>query len=198
MELDFNDLEKRLIAILPKVERRYRPEPHGLIRAAVLLPLLESSRGVEILLTRRTNEVKSHRGQVSFPGGTVSPADEGVIDTALRETEEEIGLSRSQIKILGTLPPISTVSTGYFVYPSVATLLPPLNFKLNTREVKEIFTVPVEFILSEQNWRLDPVETQDGTFTTFYFRYQGYLVWGMTARLLRKFKEIVAICNLTR
>jgi len=191
MKLDFSQFENHLSKVLSNLEEKYIREPSKLIKAAVILPLLEGAKGAEILLTRRTNQVKSHRGQVSFPGGTVSPQDRGVTDTALRETEEEIGVERSRIKVLGSLPPLSTVSTGYFVYPTIAVLLPPFNFKRNEREVKEIFTVPLDFVLDEQNWRLGPVETEDGTFTSFYFRYQGYLVWGMTARLLRKFREIL-------
>ena len=191
MKLDFSQFENHLSKVLSNLEEKYIREPSKLIKAAVILPLLEGAKGAEILLTRRTNQVKSHRGQVSFPGGTVSPQDWGVTDTALRETEEEIGVERSRIKVLGSLPPLSTVSTGYFVYPTIAVLLPPFNFKRNEREVKEIFTVPLDFVLDEQNWRLGPVETEDGTFTSFYFRYQGYLVWGMTARLLRKFREIL-------
>ena len=191
MKLDFSQFENHLSKVLSNLEEKYIREPSKLIKAAVILPLLEGAKGAEILLTRRTNQVKSHRGQVSFPGGTVSPQDRGVTDTALRETEEEIGVERSRIKVLGSLPPLSTVSTGYFVYPTIAVLLPPFNFKRNEREVREIFTVPLDFVLDEQNWRLGPVETEDGTFTSFYFRYQGYLVWGMTARLLRKFREIL-------
>ncbi len=196
--MNFRDFESRLTEVLNSVKWRYRREPPELTRAAVILPLLEDPKGIEVLLTRRTNQVKSHRGQVSFPGGTVAPGDKGVVDTALRETEEEIGVKRSQIKILGTLPPLSTVSTGYFVYPTVATLLPPYDFMLSTREVREVFTVPLEYILDEQNWRLGPVETEEGFFTSFYFRYKGYLVWGMTARLLRKFKELVSSNDFVR
>ncbi len=191
MESKQEHFQNFLSDALSRVKHGYIREPEGLIKAAVVLPLIEKPGNVEILFTRRTNQVKSHRGQVSFPGGTVAPGDRGTVDTALRETEEEIGVERSRIKVLGTLPPLSTVSTGYFVYPTVAVLLPPYTFKPNRREVKEIFTVPVDYLQNEQNWKLGPVETEDGTFTSFYFRYRGYLVWGMTARLLRKFREVL-------
>ena len=122
MKLDFSQFENHLSKVLSNLEEKYIREPSKLIKAAVILPLLEGPKGAEILLTRRTNQVKSHRGQVSFPGGTVSPQDWGVTDTALRETEEEIGVERSRIKVLGSLPPLSTVSTGYFVYPTICLL----------------------------------------------------------------------------
>ncbi len=192
MKEEFSGFGDRLSCALSRLKQGYVQEPPGLIKAAVVLPLIIGSGNVDILFTRRTNQVKSHRGQVSFPGGTVAPGDRGVIDTALRETEEEIGVERSRVKVLGTLPPLPTVSTGYFVYPAVAQLMPPYRFKLNKREVREIFTVPLNFLFQEHNWKLGPVETEDGTFTSFYFRYKGYLVWGMTARLLRKFKEILS------
>ncbi len=196
MNQDLSEFEEMLTQILGKIDQSYCKIPADLTEAAVILPLLSGKNGIEVLFTRRTENVSSHRGQVSFPGGKVSEKDSDFVVTALRETEEEIGLAPSQIRIVGVLPPIPTISTGYLVYPAVAVLVPPLIFKPDKREVKDIFTVPLSYLLDDSNWKLGPVETDEGTFTTYYIRYKGFLVWGMTARLLRKFLNIVRDSSL--
>jgi len=196
-KLEFEDFGKNVKEILNNQTSRFVfPQYPHLTPAAVILPILNTDRGIEVLFTRRTNLVRSHRGQVSFPGGAYCATDKDLVETAVRETEEEIGVPASRIEILGKLPALPTVSTGYLVYPLVAILPYPFRFRRNRREVEEIFTVPIDFLASEQNWRLDQVETDDGMFTTFFCRYKGYLIWGMTARLLRKFIMILRKSSL--
>lgn len=164
--------------------RAYRK--HDAIRpAAVLIPVVGREDGLTVLLTRRTAHLYDHAGQISFPGGR-SEQDESPAATALRETEEEVGLSASRIQILGTLSEYVTV-TGYCVTPVVGMVETPFELKPDDFEVAEIFEVPLEFFLDPVNHLRNSV-MQHGTMRHYYaMPYRQYYIWGATAGMLMNF-----------
>ena len=154
-------------------------------RAAVLIALVERPEGVTVLLTRRTDHLTSHAGQVSFPGGRSEEFDSSPIETALRETEEEIGLSRHRIEIIGVLPDYATVS-AYRVTPVVALVAPPFTLQVDPGEVAEAFEVPLAWLMNGQHHQRREIDLPQGGRRSFYtMPYERYFVWGATAAMLR-------------
>ncbi|GAB3374125.1 CoA pyrophosphatase [Massilia agri] len=155
-------------------------------RAAVLVPLVERPDGLHVLLTKRTDHLSSHAGQVSFPGGRAEELDSSPIETALREAEEEIGLHRRHVEIIGVLPEHVTIS-AYRVLPVVALVQPPFELSADPGEVAEIFEVPLAFLMSGANHERRSVALPDGAGKRRFYAmpYQGYFIWGATAAMLR-------------
>jgi 8-oxo-dGTP pyrophosphatase MutT (NUDIX family) len=152
-------------------------------RASVLIPLVEREPGHTVLLTRRTDGLQDHGGQVSFPGGSREQTDRDPIETALRETEEETGLARGLIDVVGYLDGYLTI-TGYAVTPVVGLVQPGFELKPDPVEVAEVFEVPLD-------WLRDPGNRQvrsriiAGRDVGFYqFDYEGHVIWGATAAML--------------
>jgi len=159
--------------------------------AAVLIPVIEREQGLTVLFTRRTEHLQSHAGQISFPGGGAEPGDASPIATALRETEEEIGLLPDQVEILGTLDEYATV-TGYRVTPVVGLVRPPIELRLDPYEVAEIFEVPLDFLLDPSNHRRDSM-IRDGRRREFdAVPYGPYYIWGATAAMLLQFHAFLS------
>ena len=161
-----------------------------LTSAAVLVPIVERVDGPTVLLTKRTAHLHDHAGQISFPGGRVDPEDDGPESTALRETEEEIGLARSHIRLIGQLDTYVT-RTGFEISPVVGLVTPPFELALDDFEVAEAFEVPLGFIL-------DPASQQRqsrvfrGALRHFYvFPYDDYYIWGATAGMLVNLTEVL-------
>lgn len=155
-------------------------------RAAVLVPLVERPDGLRVLLTRRTDHLSSHAGQISFPGGRAEELDSSPIETALREAEEEIGLHRRHVEIVGVLPEHVTIS-AYRVTPVVAFVTPPFALSADPGEVAEIFEVPLDFLMSGANHERRSVSLPDGAGKRHFYAmpYEGYFIWGATAAMLR-------------
>ena len=151
--------------------------------AAVLVPIVNRPAGPTVLLTQRTAHLKKHAGQISFPGGGVEPQDTNHVETALRETEEEIGLGRSQVTLLGRLSLYET-STAYGVTPVVGWVEPPFDLKLDEFEVAETFETPLSFILDRAN-HVKETALRDGVRRWYYvLPYEGRRIWGATAGML--------------
>lgn len=166
-------------------------EPTG---AAVLMPLVQHEAGLSLLLTRRTDHLRDHAGQVSLPGGRVEPEDEGPVATALRETEEEIGLSRRHIEVIGQLPVYSTV-TAFQVTPVVALVEPGFTLKLDDFEVAEAFEVPLAFLMNPAHHRHHSFELAGAERRFLSMPWQGaereYFIWGATAAMLRNLYRLL-------
>jgi 8-oxo-dGTP pyrophosphatase MutT (NUDIX family) len=154
--------------------------------AAVLFPIVAREQGLTLLLTQRTAHLNDHAGQVSLPGGRVEPIDASSIETALRETEEEVGLNRRHIEVLGTLPEYFT-GTGYRITPVVSIVHPPFDLCADPYEVAEIFEVPLSFLMNGMHHQRRTAEFPNGLGRhTFYaMPYEGYFIWGATADMLR-------------
>ncbi len=156
------------------------------VPAAVLVPLVVREAGLHMLLTMRTAHLHDHAGQISFPGGRVDPEDEDAIATALRETEEEIGLSRRHIEVIGSLPDYQT-GTGCKVTPVVALVHPPFELAADEFEVAEIFEVPLDFLMDGANHQLRSAEfpNRPGRRSFYAMPWERYFIWGATAAMLR-------------
>jgi 8-oxo-dGTP pyrophosphatase MutT (NUDIX family) len=151
--------------------------------AAVLMPLVSRPAGVHLLLTQRTSHLKGHAGQISFPGGGVEPADRDRADTALRETEEEIGLSRDRIEILGAMPDYE-LNSGYLVTPVVGWIEPPYQVNPDPYEVQDVFEIPLRHFLDHRSFQRRRYE-YDGMVRRYLAApYEGRYVWGATAGML--------------
>jgi len=152
--------------------------------ASVLVPLVQRPRGLSLLLTMRTAHLNDHAGQIAFPGGRAEHFDADAVDTALRETEEEIGLHRRHIEVLGTLPLYQT-GTGYSVTPVVALVAPPFEMKADPFEVAEIFEVPLAYVLDGAHHERRSMLLAGGRRTFYTMPYEQYFIWGATAGMLR-------------
>jgi len=160
----------------------------ALTPAAVLFPIIEREGGQTVLLTQRTAHLKDHPGQISFPGGRVEAHDASPLETALRETEEEIGLARRHISLLGYLPEYRT-GTGFRVTPVVARVEPPFELKPDPFEVAEVFEVPLRFLLDPGNHKRHALHYR-GALRNFYaMPYGDYFIWGATAGMIRSLFE---------
>jgi 8-oxo-dGTP pyrophosphatase MutT (NUDIX family) len=150
--------------------------------AAVLVPVVEREAGLTVLLTRRTAHLYDHAGQISLPGGR-SEQDESPQATALRETEEEIGLQRCHVEVLGTLSDYVTV-TGYRVTPVVGLVSSPFELRPDTFEVAEIFEVPLAIFLDPVNHQSNCVVAEGVERRYYAMPYGSYYIWGATAGML--------------
>ena len=159
--------------------------------AAVLIPLLSHPQGLTVLFTQRTTHLRSHSGQVSFPGGRAEPGDASAEFTALREAEEEIGLRPASVEVLGRLPDYRT-RTGYRVSPVVGLLTPPVAFTPDPHEVAEIFEVPLAFLLDERNRQRRTREFQGQQVGYYVFEYGEKVIWGATAGMLVNLHKMLA------
>ena len=159
--------------------------------ASVLIPLISHPQGLTVLFTQRTTHLRSHSGQVSFPGGRAEPGDASAEFTALRETEEEIGLRPASVEVLGRLPDYRT-RTGYRVTPVVGLLTPPVAFRPDPNEVAEIFEVPLLFLLDERNRQRRTREFQGQQVGYYVFEYGEKMIWGATAGMLVNLHKMLA------
>ncbi len=155
----------------------------GLVPAAVLIPLVQRPAGLTVLLTKRTDHLYDHPGQVSFPGGRVDAGDGSAVATALREAKEEIGLDPALVAVAGGLDPYFT-GTGFIVQPIVGFLPPLFHLTLDPFEVAASFEVPLAFFLDQTNLRFETrrIDEQERTYPAF--DYRDFIIWGATAAMI--------------
>jgi 8-oxo-dGTP pyrophosphatase MutT (NUDIX family) len=161
-------------------------------RAAVLIPLLLKNDGLSVLLTQRTDHLHDHAGQISFPGGRMDSGDLNPHDTALRESEEEIGLDRKGVEIIGQLPQYLTVS-GYSVTPVVGLVKPQAEYVLDAFEVADIFEVPLHFLMNPANHQVRVWESDQGSRRFYSMPYENRFIWGATAGMLRNLYQLLKV-----
>ncbi len=161
--------------------------------AAVLVPLVQREEGLHVLLTRRTDHLRDHAGQISFPGGRSEPEDGSAAATALREAQEEVGLPPSRVEVIGQLPTYTTV-TGYVVTPVVALVQAPYTVALDSFEVAEAFEVPMQHLMNPTHHRRHVFSYEGGERQFLSMPWTGtgvdgqpreYFIWGATAAMLR-------------
>lgn len=198
----FADHETRIgdpPAVAPRGDRDLNPgmgTANGPRPAAVLVPLVDRPEGLQMLLTRRTDHLEHHPGQISFPGGRIEDGDgpvengAGALEAALRETEEEIGLDRAHVTVIGRLDDYET-RTGFRVTPVVGIVTPPFDLSLDAFEVAEAFEVPLAFLLDPGNHKRHR-RTFDGHERFFYaIPYGNHFIWGATAGMIMALYEFL-------
>ncbi len=152
--------------------------------AAVLIPLVTRPGGVTVLLTRRTDHLPDHAGQISFPGGRIEPDDADARAAALRETLEEIGLASDHVNVIGQFAEHGT-STGFRVTPVVGLVSPPFDLALDAHEVADAFEVPLDFITDPENCKIESGLRHGRRRRTYVYTYGDRVIWGFTARILK-------------
>ncbi|MFC1948822.1 NUDIX hydrolase [Chloroflexota bacterium] len=182
-------MKKRLKRALSR-RKKVRVVDARRVLAAVLVPIFIKQGEYHILFTRRTERVKDHKGQISFPGGVYEERDDSLLDTALRESREEVGLEAEAVEVLGELDDMPTLVTNYIITPFVAVIPWPYPFKLHPGEVDEIFGVPLSALLDRDCLRPETDPLNDGTITGDFYYYQGRIIWGASARILSQFLGI--------
>lgn len=152
--------------------------------AAVLVPFVQREAGLSLLFTRRSGQLRQHAGQVSFPGGAVDPGDAGIVEAALRETREEIGIASAAIEPFGFLDRFDTVS-GFSVTPVAAFVRGDYDLCLQTTEVDEAFEVPLDFILAPATLRHEAIHWRGRERSIYALDWHGHRIWGATAAMLK-------------
>ncbi|MCV2885274.1 CoA pyrophosphatase [Aestuariibacter sp. AA17] len=152
--------------------------------AAVLLPIVVREDSLTMLFTQRARHLRHHAGQISFPGGKQEPTDKSLLDTALRETEEEIGITRQYIDVIGTLPKFRTVSR-FEVLPFVSFVSDTFSLKIDENEVDNVFEVPLAFLLDKTNHFIHWVERKKAVHPIYFIPWENKQIWGATAAFIR-------------
>lgn len=177
-----DDPAAEAIDALP-VELARRLQSLRLVPAAVLVPLVERPAGLQLLLTQRTDALRDHAGQVSFPGGRVEPGDADALATALREAEEEVGLPAGRVQIAGFLRPQAVV-TGFVITPVVGLVPGDIQWRTDPREVAAAFEVPLDFFRQPANRQRSLRHWQGIDFPVEEYRIDNRRIWGATAQII--------------
>ncbi len=185
-------LTARRLAAEQGTESNFAGQTAPMTAAAVLVPLVAREEGLTVLLTQRTAHLIHHGGQISFPGGRIENEDPDPEAAALRETEEEIGLPREKIDVIGRLDDYTTV-TGFHIVPVVGLLHPPLHFNPDEFEVAEIFEVPLSFIMDPANHQRHSRLMPSGEKRWYYaLPFEERYIWGATAGMLVNLYEVLS------
>lgn len=183
----------RAAPILVRGDRDLNPtlEPRGpLVPAAVLVPVVQRETELTVLLTRRTDHLADHAGQISFPGGRIEPFDRDPVAAALREAQEEIGLHEAAIEIAGRLDTYQT-GTGFEVTPVVGLVSLPVDLSPDPIEVAEVFEVPLAFVLDPANYQRETRYYRGVERRFWVLPYRHYYIWGATAAMLVNLSEVL-------
>ena len=173
-------------ALRTKLEKRERRVLWAERRAAVLIPIIVDGAELSLLLTRRTETLSSHRGQVAFPGGGADDTDPTLVDTALREAHEEVGLNSSAVEIVGLLDDAPTVTAETIVTPVIGIVKGAPDLSANPDEVARIFTVPFDYLMATSNWRSEERSHGGRKHPIYFLEYDGETLWGLSAHFTRQ------------
>lgn len=185
--LTLDDFITRFTLLQPETSSR----PPAGRQAAVLVPIVARPTP-GLLLTRRSRELRKHAGQVAFPGGMQDESDVSPIATALREAQEEVGIDAREVRVLGQLAPV-TSSTGFRVTPVVGIISPEISLQINPDEVESAFEMPLEEALRLNRYASLDIERAGLRHAVWLSVYQEYLVWGMTAGIIRSLSQQIAL-----
>lgn len=183
------DLVARTRACLARRPRRVVP-PGTLIRAAVLIPIIDRGEP-HVVFAKRTEHVGHHKGQIAFPGGTVARADASPLDAALRECEEEVGLPRAAVEVLGVLDDSETVATQFVITPFVGLVREPVVWAPDGAEIEKVIEIPYAALAAAGAFRVEHWQRDGVVRPVYFFDWQGETVWGATARILTQYLELL-------
>ena len=185
-EEDFVENIKEMLSSRKRKVIEHLPFSH----AAVLVPLFRKEEECHLLFTKRSAEVKYHKGEISFPGGMVDENDKELIETALREAHEEIGLKESDIQVIGLLDDIVTI-TEFIVTPIVGLFPYPYPFKISEVEIAELIEVPLSFLLNKDCLSERTIFRGGQNEVVYAYQYGEHIIWGATARILNQFLDLI-------
>lgn len=188
MRIDDRRLKSYLLAQTPFPDQ----VPAGLSLAAVLVTLHRVDDEDWLLVTRRTEHLRKHKGQIAFPGGKYDAAeDDSLADTALRESWEEIGLLPNHVEMLGSMPPFDTISS-YLLFPFVGRFSWPYDLRVNPDEISELIRVPVKHLLQPEIYRFRERVYLGRPVRIHYYDYQQTTIWGITGFIVHEFLALLA------
>ena len=189
------DFIQQIQNLLSSRQRRVIEHP-PFSHAAVLVPLFQKEGDCHLLFTKRSEEVKYHKGEISFPGGVVDEEDRELIHTALREAHEEIGLKESDVQIIGVLDDIVTI-TEFIVTPIVGLFPYPYPFKVSEVEIADLIEVPIASLLNEGSFSEREIFRGGQNEIVYAYQYGKHIIWGATARILRQFLDLITLSKNT-
>jgi 8-oxo-dGTP pyrophosphatase MutT (NUDIX family) len=165
-------------------------EPGPLVRAAVLVPIIDRGEAY-LVFAQRTDRVGHHAGQISFPGGRVDPGDADDLAAALREAHEEVGLEPARVEPLGMLDDTETFATQFVITPIVGVVRGPVVWQPDGEEIEKVIEVPVAALLDRGCFRVEQWERNGVVRDVYFYEYRGDTVWGATARILKTYLDVV-------
>jgi 8-oxo-dGTP pyrophosphatase MutT (NUDIX family) len=183
------ELEK-LVQNTVKDRKPFIIEHPGFMHSAVLMPIFSENQKLKFILTKRTESLKKHRGEISFPGGRKDRRDKSLEETSLRETEEEIGVPRDKIKIIGRLDDLFTI-TRYIITPFIGIITEQVKCISNGREVAELLYVPMDVFLNKDKFAERNIPQNGADFPVYYYYWNNREIWGATAYIINQFMETV-------
>jgi len=187
-EKDFIDQIQKMLSLRKRRVIEHPPFFH----AAVLVPLFQKGEDCHLLFTKRSDQVKYHKGEISFPGGVVDEEDKELINTALREAFEEIGLKESDVQIIGVLDDIVTI-TEFIVTPIVGLFPYPYPFKVSEVEIAELIEVPLSSLLDEDCFSEREIFRGGQNEVVYSYQYEKHIIWGATARIVKQFLDLITV-----
>ena len=182
--------EKELTDILKQRPKKVLPRD-GKVVAAVLVPLFGKNGNIHVLLTKRSDAVEHHRGEISFPGGKLDATDPDLLHCALRETSEEVGIDPSDVRIVGELDDFYTVATHFLVVPFVGMIPYPYALSTSSREIDEVIGVPLDVFFDRERRTEDTWMVDGAPFQVIFYKWREYTIWGATARILSHFTDLL-------
>ncbi len=185
-------LRDQIRAALARRERKVVADP-GFTRAAVLVPLYEDADGLQVLFTKRSEDLPLHGGQIAFPGGGHRPDDSSLRATALRESHEEIGLTPSDVEIVGELDETVTLTSNFVVSPFVGVISCPYPFQLNTAEIVELIPLPLSVLSDPSRFKEEQWDRGGAKAAVCSYTIGPLVIWGLTARILKQLLEAILL-----
>ncbi|MBN2402253.1 MAG: CoA pyrophosphatase [Spirochaetes bacterium] len=185
----FTDFKKEIKRRLENREK-LQVEKSGSVSAAVLMLLLNKNNEAHVFLTKRTQSVSNHKGQISFPGGAVEKIDRSFLDTALRETYEETGIKPGDIEIIGEFDEIISIS-DFHVHTFIGSIKYPYDYIINADEIEECFEAPLSIFYNKEYYKVEDYFFDGEHRKVYYYSYNGFEIWGMTASILTRFSSII-------
>ncbi|MCF2143932.1 MAG: CoA pyrophosphatase [Candidatus Heimdallarchaeota archaeon] len=184
-----------ILKTIQTVLKDYTPrllQDDGSTQGAVIVPLFQREGELFVLLTKRTENLSIHKGQISFPGGKKEPNDKTIFHCALRETLEEVGIPPEKIALLGTLDQLKTFGSNVLLTPFVCEVAFPFELKPNSGEVEEVIEIPFKELLKNENWSQKTIQVDKiKEKIIYYFDYKHWTVWGATAQILHQLVTLV-------
>jgi 8-oxo-dGTP pyrophosphatase MutT (NUDIX family) len=158
--------------------------------AAVLIPIYKKDGDYYVLLTKRTEELEYHKGQICFPGGSRHEADSSLQETALRETCEEVGIRPEDVEILGELDSFGTLTSNFLITPYVGVIPYPYKFTVSEHEIDELVEVPFSSLADDSNYWEEERTAEGVTGKASFFKYKDKVIWGATAKILKQLVDL--------